>query len=95
MSVQKLHGRVWAFRSQDPQQQVAAAEAIVGLFVAGTIVAGTIVAGTIVALWGSDERDELQAAVACGDAPATGPACGRAAGWWRRAAQARPLRPRR
>lgn len=39
MSVQNLHGRVWAFQAQDPQQRVAAAEAIVGLFVEGTIVA--------------------------------------------------------
>lgn len=39
MSVQNLHGRVWAFRSQDPQQRVAAAETVVGIFVEGTIVA--------------------------------------------------------
>lgn len=39
LSIQNLHGRVWQFRSQDPQVKVASIEAIVGVFTEGTIVA--------------------------------------------------------
>lgn len=38
LSIQNLHGRVYAFRSGDPQMQVATAEAITGLLIESTIV---------------------------------------------------------